>query len=296
MKRILKWFALISLVIGLVFAAVIFWYATQTTILDDQSLELSGIEMIGMFIVLCLMGFIGGFIVLLGAMILGFGMIGVMSALIRSKTPELLVEIKKITPNISESMKKTDKKTYRGYAWLGWIFIIPYVLDTSTLTINHDESHKQIPWTVFKKAMVWQILFGNIVVIYISFNPFLLELMNMQALFSIASNVTLFIPILVLPWFIYYKLDVKIKGPVRDFRLYDGIKARMFQTLVAFGTILLLIRLALKNPQFQDFAWGFLGYFMFFVGGVFIFTFVYFNYFNDDLAIDIATKFEKIKD
>ena len=223
-------------------------------------------------------------------------MIGVMSVLVRSKTPDLLVEITKITPNITEAKKNEDKKTYFGYIWLGWAFDIPDVLDTKTLTINSGKTQKRIPWPIFKQAALWQIFFGIVIVIYISFSPFFLDFMDMMSLFSIASNVTTFIPLLILPWFIYLKLDAKIKGPVKDFKLYNGISARMFQSLVAFGTILILVRIALRNPGFWSVIQSFIGFFMFFVAGVLIFTFVYFNYFENDLAEDIVRKYEEMKD
>ena len=118
----------------------------------------------------------------------------------------------------------------------------------------------------------------------------------MMALFSIASNVSTFIPLLILPWFIYLKLDAKIKGPVKDFKLFNGLSSRMFQTLVAFGTILILVRMALRNPGFWSVLQSFIGFFMFFLAGVLLITFVYFNYFENDLAEDIIRKYEEIKE
>jgi hypothetical protein len=148
----------------------------------------------------------------------------------------------------------------------------------------------------FRKAVLWQFFFGLVLVIYISFSPFLLDYVNMQQLFSISSISTTFIPLLILPWFIYLKLDAKIRGPVKDFKLFNGLSSRMFQTLVAFGTILLLIRMALRNPEFVEVMFSFVMFFIFFIPGVFIGTFVYFNYFQNDLASDIARKFRELRE
>jgi hypothetical protein len=294
-KRILKWFAKISLVIGLVVAVGITLLLTQTTIFEDSFTELSGVEMFGLFIVMYIFGFLFSFIIPFFLMITGFGMIGVLSALIRLKTADLLVEITKITPNISDSAKEKDKKTYLGYIWLGWAFDIPDVLDTRALSINKGEPKKKIPWPIFKQAVIWQIFFGLVIVIYISFSPFFYGITEMGFMFNIASNVTNFIPIFILPWFIYLRLDAEIKGLVKDFKLFDGLKSRMLQTIVAFSTLILFVRMAVVRPGFREFIGSFLGFFVLFIIGVMMTTFVYFNYFENDLAYDIAQKYEAIK-
>jgi hypothetical protein len=294
-KRVFKWVTKASLIIGLAFACGMFFLLTQTSILGDPA-EGNTLVMIVMFIGLFIGGIIAAFVGFIIFFITGFGMIGFLSTLIRSKTPDLLVEITKISPNITEAKKKEDKKIYRGYVWLGWVFDIPDVLDTSTLTINSGKPEDKIPLSVFKQAVMWQIFFGIVIVIYISFSPFFLDFMDMMSLFSIASNVTTFIPLLILPWFIYLKLDAKIKGPVKDFKLFDGISSRVFQTLVAFSTMILIIRIALRHPGVWSVLQSFIGFFMFFVLGVLIFTFVYFNYFENDLAEDIVRKYEEMKD
>jgi hypothetical protein len=294
-KRILKWFAKISLVIGLVVAVGVVWTVTQTTIFGDEFIGLSGIEMMAFFLVMYALGFLFSFIIPFFLMITGFGMIGVLSALIRAKTPDLLVEITKITPNISDSAKEKDKKTYLGYIWLGWAFNIPDVLDTRALTINRGEPKKKIPWPILKQAVIWQIFFGLVIVIYISFSPFFYDITEMGFMFDIASNVTNFIPLFILPWFIYLRLDAKIKGLVKDFKLFDGLKSRMLQTIVAFSTLILFVRMAVVRPGFREFIGAFLGFFVLFIITVILTTFVYFNYFENDLAYDIAQKYEEIK-
>ena len=289
-KRIIKWLAKLSLVFGLVFAVGMF-----TTFSNEISGELTGAEMIGGFVVLYLLGFVFCLIIPLFLMITGFGMMGVLSALIRAKTADLLVEITKITPNVSDSVKEKDRRKSMGFIWLGWAFDIPDVIDTRALSINRGEPLKNIPWPVLKQAVMWQIFFGLIIVIYISFSPFFLDVTDMRFLFSIASNVSNFIPIFILPWFIYLRLDAKIKGIVKDFRLFDGLKARMLQTIVAFSTLILIIRMAMERPGFREFLPNFLGFFVLFILGVMVTTFVYFNYFENDLAYDIAQKYEEIK-
>jgi hypothetical protein len=294
-KRILKLLVKVSIIIGIGFAIGMFFLLTQTSILEDPPVTGDSLMMIAMFVALFIAGILAAFLGFIILLILGFGMMGVMSALIRLKTADFLHEITKITPNLTETKKKEDRKTYLGFVWLRWAFDIPDVLDTRTLTINRGELKKKIPWPIFKNAVMWQLFFGFVIVIYISFSPFLLDIMDMMALFSIAMNVSTFIPLFILPWFIYLRLDAKIKGPVKDFKLFDGLSSRMFQTLFAFSTIILIVRLALEKQGIRSVLSSFALFYPFFVVGVFLFTFIYFNYFENDLAYDIANKYEELK-
>jgi len=225
-----------------------------------------------------------------------FGMIGVLSALERGIIPEILCHVSKITSNISDSKKKKDRKTFLGYYVLRWLFIIPDVLNTKTLNIHYRKPSKQFPWSTLKKAMMWQLLLGVVVIIYISLNPFFLESISFQNLFTLATNITLFIPLIILPWFIFLELDARIKGPVKDFQMYSGIAYRMYRTFVTLGTIIIIIRLALKNVNPREVMMALPIYYVFFIIIVFFLTFVYFNYFEKDLAKDIANRYTEIKD
>jgi hypothetical protein len=291
-KRALK----ISLVIGLIFSVGMYILLTETTILDSDPVKADSTILILMFVGLFIGGFVTAFTIFLLFLFYGFGIISILSIIIRRKTPDMLIEITKITKNLNEATKRENRRKYLGFVWLGWAFGIPDILDTGTLRIEEGDFHKEFSKTVFRKAVLWQFFFGLILVVYISFSPFLLDYVNMQQLFSISSISTTFIPLLILPWFIYLKLDARIKGPVKDFKLFNGLSSRMFQTLVAFGTILLLIRMALRNPAFLEVMVSFLIFFIFFIPGVYIGTFVYFNYFENDLASDIAQRFKELKE
>ncbi len=139
------------------------------------------------------------------------------------------------------------------------------------------------------------MIFGFVVTVLITLNPFLLRENSLENLFGIAGTISLGVPLLVLPWFIFLRLDAYIKGPVRDFKLYNGLKSRTTQTLVTFGTLILIIRLAFETIDFQQWFFAFVNGYLTFLGSVIIIVFVYFNYFENDLARDIANKYKEIK-
>jgi len=293
-KKIFKWFAIIAVIIAPVFTVVLFLDILSKNI--DPNLYLWSntaiIALIGMYIGL----FFAVFLVFVVLLFFGFGMIGLLSALERGIAPEILHHISRITPHSTDSMKKKDIKAYIGYSALRWFFIIPSSLDTKTLIISQVKPKKQFPWSILKKALMWQILLGAIVLIYISLNPFFLEVTSFQSLFNMASNISVMIPFIILPWFVLHRLNARISGPVKDFQLYSGIAYRMYRTFVTLGTLIIIIRLALKNVNPQDVITTFPIYYMFFIAIICLLTFIYFNYFENDLAKDIASRFTEIKE
>jgi hypothetical protein len=69
----------------------------------------------------------------------------------------------------------------------------------------------------------------------------------------------------------------------------------MLQTIVAFSTLILFVRMAVVRPGFREFIGAFLGFFVLFIVTVIMTTFVYFNYFENDLAADIVKKYDEMK-
>ena len=70
----------------------------------------------------------------------------------------------------------------------------------------------------------------------------------------------------------------------------------MYRTFITLGTLIIIIRLALKNVNLQDVIIAFPIYYLFFIVVILFITFVYFNYFENDLAKDVADRFDEIKD
>jgi hypothetical protein len=295
-KELLKTFMKFSIIFGLVFAFGMQYYVIQEDILEDPDITFEPAVLIVMFIGLFIGGIIASFSALIVMMLLGFGAVGVMVAVARGVTPEILLEITRISEKTSEDFKKKDASTYWKYYGLQWFFNIPYVLDTNMLKLNKYRTLKKLPWREIRSAVYFQILFGTIIVIYISFNPLLLETdIDVFTLLNIAFNVTLLIPFLILPWFIYYRLGARIRGPIRSYLLYHGIKHRMFRTVIALGTLLLIIRLALREVELKALAANFLLQYFIFIITVLTFTIVYFNYFENDLAGDITKRFGELR-
>ncbi len=256
----------------------------------DLFFDLGMIRFLLLFVIATLLFYLLFFFLGYGFLIAGFGVIGFMSLLLRGMLPNALLKIKGITP-ITHEKKKVGRGRHIEVFFHRWVFNIPHMLDTRTLTISNPPKRDSFPWRHFKLAFMWEIFFGIILFVNISLNPILLEAMTVDQLFSIASNVSILIPALILPWFVFYHLDARIAGPTEDFKLYSGLRSRTFGALVAVGTLLIIIRIAMREMDSYLLIRNFVTFLITYLPITAIFSYVYFNYFEDGLAHDVIKRY-----
>ena len=216
-------------------------------------------------------------------LMVAFGIVGVMVALERLATPWILGQLIRLNG--------TEKSSLLG-RMVKWLFNIPDVLDTRTLSLNPTEPRKRISLSDLKAPVLWQLVFGFVLGIYISFNPFISDrspsaLLSMFTLLASAS--TLF-PFLILPWFLYRRLGASILGQAKQFTLYDGIRTRVFRSYFAVGTIIIIVRLSIQElaVAFETYVAAFAAFMGAVLVSALLSTFVYMNYFENDLAEDVV--------
>jgi hypothetical protein len=282
-RKMLVWFILASLLLGVSFALVLYTLDLTNSIelTFGTENEVKSLLLIGVFLV----SFVVAIIVELFLLVLGFGAIGVVIALERRYSPKILVRL----ANLSDNKKKGLFDRI-----IAWIFNIPPYLDSSTLRVNYPQGER-FPWRRFFKATGWEVLFAALVALYISLNPFLLSGVKIESLFSSLTSIAYLLPLIILPWFIYAAIDAKITGVTRDFRLYDGIKSKVFQTLGLVGTIIVFARFALERNSGMTILILFIGFIVILLIVSTLFNFIYFNSFEEDLGVDVCETFETLK-
>ncbi len=230
--------------------------------------------------------FFGSFLSILLLSLLAFGAIGVVSALTRIITPIVLVRVRGISGNSGW----TDRA-------LAWIYGIPDTLDTRTLTLGPPETQDEFPRRKFMQAVSWELILGTILAIYVAFNPLIVDNRSpdsLARLFGTLGLAAILVPLVMVPWFVYTGMNAKIKGMMKDFRLYDGIRARIFRSYIAVGTIVVFVRMFHPDTEIQSYVVGFGGYLTALVTTALMFTFIYFNYFDRELTKDIITSYDKL--
>jgi len=176
-----------------------------------------------------------------------------------------------------------------------WLMDIPDMLDLSQLKVEAEPPKTRFPWDRFYRAIFWEIFLGTIMAIYVSLNPMLLESLDVVQIFSVLSSVSIIIPIIIIPWFALLALRARIPGITKEFQLFRGIRSRILQTFVALGTIIVFIRLALQEHDAGTIFGSFISYYA--ILGLFsvYFAFVYFNFFEIDLARETERRYQNLR-
>jgi len=215
-----------------------------------------------------------------------FGMMWLLTFGQRQSVPENLDDIKGITAYRSSKDHSWRDLWYWKVMMLTFAFNIPDVLDTRTLRVKVGKRRKGFPISEFLPAFGWNMVIGMFITMLITLNPFLKDMPAFQNVFGLSEFISFFIPLLVLSLFIFKRVDARIKGQVKDFRLFDGLRSRMTRSVLAVSTLIIFIRLAVQSID-QQMLLKFYEMFIDFTAVVIITTFVYFNYFEEDAAMDI---------
>lgn len=227
------------------------------------------------------LSYMSGFILLL---LQSFGLGSLLMIFQRSHFNNIIEDIKEMA-KVNEKERDFWSGVHHGF--LRWIFNIPKVLDTSEIAIERKVIKEKFSWKNFGQAFFLESILAVVFAIYISLNPLLLAQRSLSELFALASAVSYFIHIIVIPLFIFKKLKVKIPGPATDFFLFEGARSRLMGLILALGTLVLFLRLALRTFDPEILLISFLFYFAGFIMNTFFITFVYFNYFEELLAENI---------
>jgi len=213
------------------------------------------------------------------------GAIWILARLLRWFLPQFLMDIKKIRYD------RHDPWYSRVEAWA---LSIPSVLDPSSLHLETQPLDADGARQRFFQAIQWQIALGLVVAVYISLNPLLLSTLSFAETYALVSIPVGLIPLLILPWSVLEALGARIKGTRMDFYLHEGAKRRMVQTLLALGTLFLIVRLAIDKIGLELLALTFTSYLcILFILSAMV-SFVYFNFFESELINDIHDRSGKL--
>jgi hypothetical protein len=280
-KRVLTGFVLLSLLFTLTGVLV-----PCAEVLQGALPYAVDLERVHLLILALPLVFAATLAALFSIMIHCFGVIGVVSAYQRMGIPWLLCEVKTLNLAPDSALKKSIR----------WIFAIPGIIDTHDLSIDPYEEYHEVRWPEVMKALKWNVFFSTIFVIYFSLNPIFLEITSIRDLLIILSQASILIPAIILFWFIYQRLDARIRAPLGYYHLFDGMKSRILQFSLTIGVIVVYVKLALETASFQTLLLPFLSFYLGFILIAAIFTFAYFNYFENDLARDITDEYLRLQE
>jgi len=275
-REVLKTMTQVSVVVAIFFTLMLvvdIAGVAETGLDDPDGPEMTAARftyVVGGFALLVFLGTLGAQLAILVG---GFGIMGMMYTFEVGGMPRLINKMEGIT-------RREDKESKA----IMWFMTIPGALDTDVVLVDEPEWETSFPWDRFRTAITWQVAFGIIIAIYVSLNPWLLRNFTMNQLFRFMSTAFVVIPFIVIPWFIHKRLNSRIKGVTRDFTLYAALKDRMTRLIIAGGTLLIFLRMALENTDMMELLIALVSYIFIMVLCIIAFTFIYFNFFENKLA------------
>jgi hypothetical protein len=276
LREILKTMVQVALVVAIFFTILLaldVGSLAETGLYEEggplMTFERSGVMLVAFFALTLGGTLLAMMVILVG----GFGIMGMLYILEVGGVPKLINALEGIT-----------RKEDTGSKALMWFMLIPGALDTDMMLVEEPSQETVFPWRRFRTAVLWQVAFGVIIAIYVSLNPWLLRAFSVNELFRFMSTAFVVIPLIVIPWFIFKRLDARIKGVSRDFKLYASFKDRMTRIIIAGSTLLIFLRLAYESNDVMDIMLALTGYIFVMVLCIIAFTFIYFNFFENRLA------------
>jgi hypothetical protein len=266
-RLILKRMVQASLVFGFV-TIFLLYYAVTLEVQDnpDETMP-TGASLVLAILVFYLVGLLICLLSLLIVYVVTMGLVGVIYLFTVGMAPAFLRRVRNLT---------------EGDRWycsiFTWLFFIPENLDTSTLHADRPVREEEFPWAKFRRAVGWQMLFALLVAILVSLNPFLLEAVSIETLFNILDSAHIIVPMIFLPSMVFLRLNARIDGPVKDFHIYSGIRTRLVRTFLAIGSVVIFIRLALKDLDPEMLLLHLTLYSIISLSMIIAFTWLYLNY------------------
>ena len=211
------------------------------------------------------------------------GAIWILSRILQWFLPRFLLDIRSI---------KYDGDDMWFKRFEAWTLSLPNVLEPSSLRLEVQTLDARGSRGRFFQNLKWQVAFGLLLAIYISLNPTLLSTMSFAQTYALVSIPLGVIPLFILPWSTLEVLGAKVKGTRRDFYLHKGAKKRMLQTLLALGTLVLIVRSAVVQIGAAVLLVTFAGYLITLIILSAMASFIYFNFFETDLVKNIQERSE----
>ncbi len=216
----------------------------------------------------------------------GFGVVALIVTLQRRLFYRTLARIESIS--LKEELERKDKI-------LTFIFNIPDDINTADLVMDHNMSRDNIPLDDTLRTMGLGFFLGIALWIFISLNPSLMQAYPLEYILLLMFLITLYIPFMVLPWSIFRSLDVRIKGPFHDMRLYKGAVSTFKKIAVPIIPISLYTVGAARMMGVEALA-GFIGMAVVFNIAIMASTsIIYFALYERDLIEDIVSRWRDFR-
>ena len=216
----------------------------------------------------------------------------------------------------SDGLQALSNKVGKGYGYvftcllyltIGPFFAIPRCASTSFTTgivpllggrVSEPAALLVFSAVFFLLVLVFSLRPAGITVwIGKIINPLFLDVMSWKTMLSIMLMLSMFVPVLVVPWQLVEDLGAKVRSDApRDYYLYVGAKKRLFSTFAALGVFMMMFVLSLYfGNDVLDILKNYLYYLIPLVFTSAMYAFIYSNNFHEAMKLTIQARFEDYK-
>lgn len=188
--------------------------------------------------------------------------------------------------NVKERLSLGDK-------FCSFMFNVPPDLDTRNITISPRKLGNKFPWKEMGSTVMLSLVLGMFIWIYLSMNPLFLSTGTLTGDVPLfIFGLTLYVPVMVLPFSVFKSLDVKIGTNYRDFKLYSGIVATIQRMAIPIfaAFMYVLLRMNEQDPLEVLMFIGFSAIIILFV--VFLTSIIYYYAMEATASADISKKWK----
>ena len=120
-------------------------------------------------------------------------------------------------------------------------FMVPDIIDVEDLQLDPEISDHRYDLHSFLTLMVYMFLLGMMISSYLFVNPYFLEVMSSQTMLAIMTMLSMFMPVLIIPWLSFKQLGARVTSSApRPYYLWKGAKNRLFTTFATLGVFMML--------------------------------------------------------
>lgn len=142
------------------------------------------------------------------------------------------------------------EKLTLGDRFCAFLFNVPPDLDTRNIAIEPKKIGTKFAWRDMGSTVVLSLIVGMFFWIYISMNPSFVSMDYSANIPIFIFGVTMYVPIIVLPFSVFKSLNVKITTSYRDFSLYNGAVATIYRMAVPiFAAMIYVLQAALGQDD-----------------------------------------------
>ena len=197
--------------------------------------------------------------------------------------------------NVFKSMEEHAKTGVRAKAET--FFMVPDIIDVKGVELEPEISGHEFNISSMTFLSVYMVVLAMMISSYLFVNPLFLSVMSWKTMLSIMLMLSMFVPVLIIPWQIVKELGARVVSDApRPYYLWTGAKWRLFYIFATLGAFMMMIVLSVYfGFQFWDILGTYIVFLIPLVLTTLAYSLIYANNFSEPMKISIADRFMKWK-